>query len=245
LIAVVGALVLVGPSRDAQGASFQGADPRRQESASVGSTPDPEQIFRHGEEAPRGGDLDQAERNFRQVVILNPQVAGAYANLGVIYMRRKQWTPALANLHKAEKLAPKVAGIRLNIGLTHYRQNEFRRAIPPFESVVKDQPDSLQARFLLGQCYFFTERWGDAVDTLEPLWPQQSDQLNYLYVLGIAADKAERKELGERALTRLVEVGQDSAELHLLLGKAKLNEEAYDDALKELTAAAEADPCAS
>jgi tetratricopeptide (TPR) repeat protein len=30
--------------------------------------------------------------------------------------------------------------------------------------------------------------------------------------------------------------------LHLLLGKAKLNEEAYDDALKELTAAAQADP---
>jgi len=45
----------------------------------VGSTPDPEQIFRHGEEAPRGGDLDQAERNSGQVVILNPQVAGAYA----------------------------------------------------------------------------------------------------------------------------------------------------------------------
>ena len=166
LITVVGALVLVGPSRNAQGASFQGADARRQQSASVGSTPDPEQIFRHGEEAPRGGDLDQAERNFRQVVILNPQVAGAYANLGVIYMRRKQWTPALANLHKAEKLAPKVAGIRLNIGLTHYRQNDFRRAIPPFESVVKDQPDSLQARFLLGQCSFSTERWGDALDTL-------------------------------------------------------------------------------
>jgi tetratricopeptide (TPR) repeat protein len=37
-------------------------------------------------------------------------------------------------------------------------------------------------------------------------------------------------------------VGQDSAELHLLLGKAKLNEEAYDDAVKELSAAAEADP---
>src|SRR4030095_15929710 len=141
-----------------------------------------------------------------------------------------------------EKLAPQVAGIRLNIGLAHYRQNDFRHAIPRFESVVKDQPDSLQARFLLGQCYFFTERWVEAVDMLESLWPQQSSQLNYLYVLGIAADKAERKELGERALTRLVEIGQDSAELHLLLGNAQLNEEAYDDAVKELSAAAEADP---
>ena len=157
-------------------------------------------------------------------------------------MRRKQWEPALANLRKAEQLAPQVAGIRLNIGLAHYRQNDFRHAIPPFESVIKDEPDSLQARYLLGQCYFFTQRWVEAVDMLEPLWPQQSDQMNYLYVLGIAADKAERNELGNRALARLVEVGKDSAELHLLLGKAKLNEEAYDDALKELTAAAQADP---
>lgn len=103
-------------------------------------------------------------------------------------------------------------------------------------------PDSLQARYLLGQCYFFTDRYVEAVDTLEPLWSQQSRDLNYLYVLVIAADKAERKELGDRALARLAEVGGDSAEVHLLVGKAMLQLEAYDDATSELTAAAQADP---
>ncbi|MGC2196235.1 MAG: tetratricopeptide repeat protein [Terriglobales bacterium] len=132
--------------------------------------------------------------------------------------------------------------MRLNIGLAHYRQGDFRHAIPALESVVKDVPDSLQARYLLGQCYFFTDRYVEAVDTLEPLWSQQSRDLNYLYVLVIAADKAERKELGDRALARLAEVGGDSAEVHLLVGKAMLQLEAYDDATSELTAAAQADP---
>ena len=40
----------------------------------------------------------------------------------------------------------------------------------------------------------------------------------------------------------MAEVGEDSAIVHMLLGKAMLNLEAYDDAAKELNAAAEADP---
>jgi tetratricopeptide (TPR) repeat protein len=100
----------------------------------------------------------------------------------------------------------------------------------------------VQAHFLLGQCYFFTNRWVEATDTLEAIWPQESNDLTYLYVLGIAAEKAERKDLSDRALTRLAQVGGDSAEVHLLIGKAKLNLEAYDDAIGELKAAVEANP---
>jgi tetratricopeptide (TPR) repeat protein len=217
-----------------------GAAPRAAASAPVHQ--DPQKIFAEGETALGQGNLNEAERSFQRVLALNPRVAGAYANLGVIHMRRKQWEQALVDLQKAETLAPEIPGIRLNIGLAHYRQGDFRHAIPAFESVVKDVPDSLQARYLLGQCYFFTDRHVEAVDMLEPLWARQSRDLNYLYVLGIAADKAERKELGERALARLAEVGGDSAEVHLLRGKAMLNLEAYDDAAKELMAAAAADP---
>jgi tetratricopeptide (TPR) repeat protein len=203
---------------------------------------DPAKVFAAGEAALRAGKLDTAERDFRQVLAVDPKVAGAYANLGVIEMRRKQWLQALAMLGKAEKLAPEVAGIRLNIGLAYFRQNDFASAIAPFESVVRDAPDSYQARYLLGLCYFFNDRWQDAVGALEPLWGKASDQLNYLYVLDIAAYKAKNAALEEKAAARLVEVGQNTAEFHLLMGKAHLNREEYDDAVLELEAAAEQDP---
>jgi tetratricopeptide (TPR) repeat protein len=203
---------------------------------------DPQKVFAAGEAALRAGRLDEAERDFRAVLAVNPGVAGAYANLGVIYMRRKQWPQALAALHKAEKLAPDIAGIRLNIGLVYFRQNDFARAIRPFESVVAQSPDSYQARYLLGLCYFFNDRWTDAIGALEPLWGKASDQLNYLYVLEHAADKAKNPALEEKAAARLVEVGEGSPEFHLLMGKAHLNREEYDDAVKELDAAAQADP---
>jgi tetratricopeptide (TPR) repeat protein len=100
--------------------------------------------------------------------------------------------------------------------------------------VVLDAPDSCQARYLLGLCYFFTERYAEAASMLEPLWPQASSQLTYLYVLGIAAGKASLPDLEQRTLGQLIESGQDSPALHLLLGKAHINREEYDQAIREL-----------
>jgi tetratricopeptide (TPR) repeat protein len=202
----------------------------------------PAQLFQAGQEALQAGRLDEAERDFRGVLAVDPQLGGAYANLGVVYMRRKQWAKALEALQKAHHLMPEVAGIRLNIGLVYYRQNEFLKAIPLFESVVRDQPDAQQPRHLLGLCYFFAERWADAADTLEPLWPQESGQLSYLYVLSIAAHRAGKKELDEKATLQLVKSGEGSPEFHLFMGKAHLNLEQYDLALADFQAAAEANP---
>ena len=224
------------------GAAAQNAPLPRTPDATAQTVRDPQKLFEAGDAALRGGKLDQAERDFRQVIAINPEVAGAYANLGVIAMRRKQWARALEMLHKAEKLAPDVAGIRLNIGLAYFRQNDFARAIEPFESVVRQSPDSYQARYLLGLCYFFNDRWVDAMTALEPLWPQASGQLNYLYVLDIAAYKGKNAALEEKAAGRLVEVGEGSPAFHLLMGKAHLNRGEYDDAIKEIEAAAQADP---
>jgi tetratricopeptide (TPR) repeat protein len=198
--------------------------------------------FAQGEALLRDGKLDRAEADFNKVLAADPSVAGAYANLGVIAMRKQQWQHALELLRKADHLAPTVAGIRLNIGLVYYRQNEFPQAIAPFESVVRDQPQSMQARYLLGLCYFFTERYDDAVRVLDPLWPQESDDLNYLYVLGNAANKVGKSDIEDRALTRFVELGQNTAEYHMLMGKAALNRDENDKAVAELRKAVELDP---
>jgi tetratricopeptide (TPR) repeat protein len=202
----------------------------------------PAQLFQAGQNALQQGRLDEAENNFRQVISIDPQLGGAYANLGVVYMRRKHWQKALQMLTKAEQLMPEVAGIRLNIGLAYYRQNEFLKAIPPFESVVREQPTAAQPRHLLGLCYFFAERWSDAAHMLEPLWEQESRTLSYLYVVSIAAHRAGLKDLDDRATAQLVKVGDGSPEYHLFMGKAHLNLEQYDMALADFQAAAEANP---
>lgn len=207
---------------------------------------DPQAWFAKGQAALQSGDLATAEKSFRTVLSVDPRSAAAYANLGVIAMRRKDWEQALSLLQKAEKLDPKMAGIRLNIGLAEYRRANYPGAIAPLSSVVQEQPENVQARYLLGLCQVFTERYTEAVATLEPLWEQRSADVMYLYVLGIAAHNAEKNPannaLDERALKQLIEVGGDSPELHFILGKAYLNRQEDDAAIAELNRAAAANP---
>lgn len=198
--------------------------------------------YQIGEQAMRSGNLDAAEQAFREIVEIAPRDVGAHGNLGVIYMRRKQWKAALEELKAAEQLAPQVPGIRLNIGLAYYRQKEYDRAIPPFESVLRDEPQSIQAGRLLGLCYFFKGRYGDAAGVLAALWPGSNSDLSYLYVLSVAAGNAGREDLSQRALARLLEVGKNSPELHLFLGKAYLAREQNYKAIEELQRAEQADP---
>jgi tetratricopeptide (TPR) repeat protein len=203
-----------------------------------------DKLFAAAEAALRANQLDEAERTFHEVLALDPSAWQAYANLGVIHMRLKQWPQALAMLDRAEKLAPSVAGIRLNIGLAYYRQQNYAAAIKPFASVVRQAPDSYQARYLLGLCYFSIRRWNDTVATLEPLWGKvpEADELNYLYVLDIAAYKASNTVLDQKAAARMAAIGQNSAAFHMLMGKAHLNREEFNEALRELNTAAQIDP---
>jgi Tfp pilus assembly protein PilF len=52
--------------------------------------------FATGQQALQAGDLATADASFRKVLSLDPQAAPAYANLGVIAMRRKEWDHALS-----------------------------------------------------------------------------------------------------------------------------------------------------
>jgi Flp pilus assembly protein TadD len=202
---------------------------------------DPRVAFAKGQAALSAGELDGAEKLFRQVLSVDPQSAAAYANLGVIAMRRKDWERALTLLKQAEQLDPRMSGVRLNVGIVEFRRANYSGAIAPLRSVLREQPDSAQARYLLGLCEVLTEHYGEAVTDLEPLWPERSKDVMYLYVVGIAAHNSGQSSLDEKALARMIEVGGDTPELHLILGKAYLNRQENDAAIKELNLAAAED----
>ena len=215
---------------------------KAQSRPSTPNTKSPGELFRRGQDALATGDLSAAEEAFRAVLALDPRSAAAYANLGVVEMRRRNWDKAIANLNTAEMLDPHMAGIRLNIGLVEYRRANYAAAIAPLTSVLRDEPESTQARYLLGFCYSFLEKYADAVKTLEPLWPQMSNNFMYLYVLGVSAFHSGDAALDQKATGRLLEIGEDKPEFHLLMGKAFLNRNEDQKALDEFQRAEAARP---
>ncbi len=198
--------------------------------------------YEAGDSALRQGQLAEAEKNFLEITAIKPQDLRAHVNLGVIYMRQKNWKRALEELRIAEKIAPQIPGIRFDIALVYYRQRDYHQAIAPFQSVLRDQPDWTQAQHLLGICYISEERFADAAAALEPLWTSLNNDEGYLYVLVVAAGNAGQHDLEERALDRLLEVGHNSAALHFLVGKVYLNRGQDERAVAELEKAAASDP---
>jgi tetratricopeptide (TPR) repeat protein len=203
---------------------------------------DPREWFAKGQAALQAGDLAAAEAAFRKVLVADPRAGSAYANLGVIAMRRKDWDRAILLLRKAEKLEPKMAGIRLNLGIVEYRRGNYAAAIAPLSSVLRDQPDSQQARYLLGLCQVFTKKFAEAVTVLEPLWSEKSNDVLYLYLYDIAAVESGQKELDEKILSRMVAVGDGTPEFHLIMGKAFLNRFEVAEGKAELELAAAGNP---
>jgi len=200
------------------------------------------QVYEEGQQALRENRLADAEKAFRQILAMDPKNAGAYANLGVIAMRRKQWAAALRNLEQSERLAPGVPGVRLNIGLTYYAEGRYKAGAEAFESLIRDDPASVQAHYLLGMCYFFRGLYAGTVAQFEPIWDAQSRNLGYLHVLAVAADETGRHETEERAARQLFDVGANTPVLHLLIGKADLHRLKDDEALDELGQAARLNP---
>ncbi len=202
----------------------------------------PAAVFAEGQAALARGNLVAAETDFRKVLQADPHSVPARANLGVVFMRRKNWPQALDEFREAERLAPNNPGIEMNIGLAYFRQENFAAAVKPLESVVQRDPSSLQARYLIGLCYFATEKYSEAAAALKPLWSSQNDKMPYLYVLALSANKANEPKLERQALERMYQVGSGSAEYHLFLGRAWLMRQRDNEALKELGEAARLDP---
>ncbi len=200
------------------------------------------ELYSRTQHALAAGDLAGAEVAVREILARAPNDPGAHGNLAVVYMRRQQWDAAMRELRTTERLAPNVAGVRLNIALIYYHENRFSEAIEPLESVLRDQPGNPQATYLLGLCDVFAERYSAALPLLEQIWDAHSDDLAYLYVMAAAADDAHHPELEQKAIAQMMWVGEDSAEVHLYIGKAYLSRQQDESAQKEFELAAEKNP---
>jgi len=76
---------------------------------------------------------------------------------------------------------------------------------------------------------------------LDPVQKRNPDDLAIAYLLGTALLRDKQIVRGQQVIDRILHNG-DSAEAHLLLGTAKLEVAAYEDALVDLKKAVELDP---
>jgi tetratricopeptide (TPR) repeat protein len=117
-----------------------------------------------------GHEYDDAIRNFKLAIELNPQMARAYDNLGLCYYYENQNDLAIENYKKAIQLDRESVHPSpwpyLNLGITLQFLNRFTEAEENFREAIRLNPEFTQAHFQLGLVLEEMQRFDASIEEL-------------------------------------------------------------------------------
>ena len=149
--ALIGLLPLLVCAASARG---QGTDERLQ------------QHFEAAQKAQQAGDLDDAAREYRTAIKINPEIAELYANLGLIYYAQARFSDSAAALGTAAKLKPGLPGVTLWLGINDIKLGEPAKAVPLLWEAVRQSPNDLQAERFYGTALWNSGEIFPAIDQM-------------------------------------------------------------------------------
>ena len=115
------------------------------------------------------GYVDEAQAAFQRVVEADPNHAGAWFNLGTIYLNKKSYAEARKSLSEAVRLNPQDADAWNNLGMVSGEEEKYDEALDEFHRAALANPNYLVAVQNMLQIYQFQSRAVDAQKALEEL----------------------------------------------------------------------------
>ena len=83
------------------------------------------------------GEYQAALPVLQHFIDSNPELAGPYINLGIVYQHTGQGEAAMAALRRAVELNPANAAAHHQLGILHREQGEFDAALRAYDSALK------------------------------------------------------------------------------------------------------------
>lgn len=112
------------------------------------------------------GRFEEAGREYREVVRLDPRDPGARINLGTVCYRQRQWAEAARWYREALRLDPASAAAHYNLGKTLTEQGNLAEAAEELREAIRLKPDHDAAHNNLGIVYFKMQRYPEALAEL-------------------------------------------------------------------------------
>ncbi|MEH6344170.1 MAG: tetratricopeptide repeat protein [Bermanella sp.] len=97
--------------------------------------------------------LDKAELILKKMISHYPQLAGPYANLGVVFTRQKKWNEAKKVLLEGELKNPKNIKILNQLGYVYRNSGDFKKAEKTYLKAIKKAPGETAAYINVGILY--------------------------------------------------------------------------------------------
>jgi tetratricopeptide (TPR) repeat protein len=179
------------------------------------------------------GRTDEAIRQYREALRLNPAFAQAHNNLGAALEKEGQTDEAIRHYQEALRLKADYAEAHNNLGIVFFQQNRTDDAIPQFKEAVGLKPDLAEAHYNLGAALDQKGQMDEAAREYQEAVRLQPDYANAHYHLGVAL--GQKGQVGEaiRHYQEAIRLQPDYAEAYNNLGIIFYQQSRTDEAIRE------------
>jgi len=124
----------------------------------------------------------------------------ASRNLGEAYLQQRDFSSALREFLKAEKIYSKDPLLQFDLGYAYMRKNRLELAIKHYKKAIKLKPDYAAARNNLGTAYLANKEWDEAIACFKEIVDDvlYDTPQNPLMNLGWAYYNKQEHELAEK-----------------------------------------------
>jgi tetratricopeptide (TPR) repeat protein len=188
------------------------------------------------------GQSEPAQKQFQEVLRLDPQMAIAHFDLGQVYLQQKRYTEALPEFQKTVELDSKLAQAQLGWGLASEGLQDTPQAVTHFEQYLLAQPDDLETRFHLARLYLQQGSNEKALESLQAMYRARPETPGLAAALGDVCALLKKFPESEKFYREALATSPREPDLHRALGRTLLDEQKYAAAETEFRAALKLDP---
>jgi tetratricopeptide (TPR) repeat protein len=89
--------------------------------------------------------LDEALKDYKMAVKLDPHYAGAYNNMGAVYHGKREFSLAVKAYKRSLKYQPAAAVTYCNLATTYFAESKYKKGSKAYQQALKLDPDVLSA----------------------------------------------------------------------------------------------------
>lgn len=177
--------------------------------------------------------VEEARAEYSRAVALDPKMAAAYLNLGLVLMESDPSAAADAFRHVVE-LQPTESRPRFLAGLALEHAGKFPEAIEQYRGALALSPNDYEAHFSLGRALIQTRDAAGAEGQFQQAVALRGDSVAARLGLANSLLAQKKYDAASDALAEYLKLKPGDAAAHFDRASALLNLDRYDDALAEL-----------
>lgn len=191
--------------------------------------------FDEAKSALAANDLAQAEARYKETITLGLR------QLGSLSLSEGQFESATRDFDDALKFQPDDFQLQLSAAIAWFRQGNEEKASQLINAALASRPNDAQAHNVMGRIFLLQGDIPRAVEELRTAVKLKYD-LETAYFLGVAYLKARKLEEAKVLFDKIQASAEDSAALHVLLGRAYTLANIPELAIGEFRKAIKLDP---